>query len=183
MSTPTRGSPRRRLGGFVNHPIRPCRARVVHAIRTGAGIRRLRVQDYLTRAAETQIETCQADEPTKLGEDVPDNPSDARSVRAEVPRRLSAASSPTGSQPLPHGTRRAAAHRRAPALLCAGRFSVRGLLAGWGALGLRDRPVEPDNDEGPASGLRSDAQGQRAMRPVLDRSQPLVPSNTAGQSG
>ena len=53
-------------------------------IRTDADIRRLREQGDLTRAEETLIENCRAGEPTRLGEDLPNGPSDARTVRADL---------------------------------------------------------------------------------------------------
>ena len=73
-------------------------------IRTDADIRKLREQGDLTRAEETLIENCRAGEPTRLGEDLPNGPSDARTVRDELLRYLICATcaewSPTPSPPL-----------------------------------------------------------------------------------
>ena len=57
-------------------------------IRTDADIETLRKQGDLTTAEETLIAECRAGEPTKLGEDVPDRPCDARTVRADLLRYL-----------------------------------------------------------------------------------------------
>ncbi|MCA1789777.1 MAG: hypothetical protein LC667_07945 [Thioalkalivibrio sp.] len=57
-------------------------------IRTGADIQRLREQGALTSAEETLIANCRAGKPTKLGQDVPDGPNYARTIRADLLRFL-----------------------------------------------------------------------------------------------
>lgn len=58
-------------------------------IRTDADIRRLREQGELTTAEETLIENCRAGKLTMLGDGkLPDGPSDARNVRADLLRHL-----------------------------------------------------------------------------------------------